>query len=132
MKFEVGMKGTFSKQITDAMVREFAEISGDSNPIHLDNEVAKKSIFKTRVAHGLLGASLISAVLGTIMPGEGTIYLGQELKFVKPVLLDDVLTAQAEIKSISEKGISKISTQVFNQNDEILIEGEATVKLPQE
>lgn len=130
MKYEIGMKGSFAKKVTDELVRAFAEISGDVNPIHLDDEKAKESVFKKRVAHGMIGASFISATLGNIMPGFGTIYLGQELRFVKPVFIDDVLTTEVEIKSISEKNIAKIDTVVLNQNDEIVICGEATVRLP--
>ena len=100
MKFEdlkVGMKDQTQKTITEADVLLFSGVSTDTNPLHISEEAAKKGIFKSRVAHGMLVASLISAVLGTKLPGEGTIYLGQELKFKRPVYLGNTITAICEI-----------------------------------
>lgn len=110
-------------------------MTGDLNPLHLDEMLAKKSIFKGRVAHGLLIASLISTVLGTKLPGPGTIYLSQNIKFNKPVRIGDVITATVEIKEIinrkeSKPPIIKLKTFCTNQKNEIVLEGEAVVMKP--
>lgn len=125
----VGDKATLSKTITEADVSLYAGLTGDFNPVHLDDEFAKASLFGQRVAHGMLGAGLISAVIGTDLPGVNSIYLGQELKFVKPVFIGDTLTAVVEIvHKRDDKKIVKLSTTVLNQRDEPVIEGEAVIK----
>ena len=93
----IGTKESTSKTITDEDVRMFAQVSTDHNPLHLDEEYAKKTIFGRRIAHGMISAGLISAVLGTKLPGEGTIYMGQELKFKRPVFIGDTVTAWVEV-----------------------------------
>ena len=93
---KVGDKATLSKTITDADVMLFAGLSGDFNPVHVDEEFAKESLFERRIAHGILGAGLISAVIGTDLPGVNSIYLGQELKFTAPVFIGDTITASGE------------------------------------
>ncbi len=127
---EIGKKAFFAKTITETDVALFAGITGDFNPIHIDEESAKKSVFKTRVAHGMLSGSMISTVLGTKMPGPGTIYLEQNLKFKKPVYINDTVTVCVEVSDIinPEKGIYKLNTVVTNQNCEIVTEGYAVVK----
>lgn len=128
--FCVGDKGEYSKTITDEDVMAFANISGDYNPIHIDEEAAENSIFGKRVCHGMLSASFISTVIGTIMPGPGAIYLSQNIKFVSPVYLGDTLKAVVTIKEIVDtKGILKLETIVLNQEDKNVITGEATVKV---
>lgn len=126
----IGQSASFTKRITENDINAFAEISGDFNPIHVDEEAAKKSMFGRRIAHGMLSASFISAVLGMYLPGEGTIYLGQNLKFLKPVDIGDEITAKVTVAEIvnADKGIYKLSTQCFNQKEEMVIDGEATVK----
>ena len=125
----LGDTASLSKTITEADVMLFAGITGDFNPIHVDEEFAKASLFGQRVAHGMLGAGLISAVIGTDLPGVNSIYLGQELKFVKPVFIGDTLTAVVEIvHKRDDKKIVKLSTTVLNQRDEPVIEGEAVIK----
>lgn len=126
----IGQSASFTKKITENDINAFAEVSGDFNPIHVDEEAAKKSVFGRRIAHGMLSASFISAVLGMYLPGEGTIYLGQNLKFLKPVDVGDEITAKVTVAEIvnADKGIYKLSTQCFNQKDEMVIDGEATVK----
>jgi 3-hydroxybutyryl-CoA dehydratase len=130
MMLEIGKKAFFAKTITETDVALFAGITGDFNPIHIDEESAKKSVFKTRVAHGMLSGSMISTVLGTKMPGPGTIYLEQNLKFKKPVYINDTVTVCVEVSDIinPEKGIYKLNTVVTNQNCEIVTEGYAVVK----
>ncbi|MBE5857775.1 MAG: MaoC family dehydratase [Lachnospiraceae bacterium] len=126
----IGQSASFTKRITENDINAFAEISGDFNPIHVDEEAAKKSVFGRRIAHGMLSASFISAVLGMYLPGEGTIYLGQNLKFLKPVDIGDEITAKVTVTEIAnaDKGIYKLATQCFNQKEEMVIDGEATVK----
>ena len=126
----VGQSASVTKTVTDQDVRQFAEVSTDNNPVHLDDAYAAGTMFKARIAHGMLGAGLISAVLGTKLPGEGTIYLGQTLKFRAPVFLGDSLTATATVKEIiAEKGRVIFET-VCKVGDKVVIDGEATVMPP--
>ncbi|MBR4835818.1 MAG: MaoC family dehydratase, partial [Clostridia bacterium] len=107
----VGQKASVQKTFTDADLRAFAEVSLDINPIHLDEEYAKTTIFGKRIVHGILTSGLISAVLANYLPGPGTIYLGQELKFTAPVFLGDEIKAECEIAEIREdKHIVKLNT----------------------
>ncbi len=129
MELRLGTKASLSKTVTDKDVRMFAEVSLDYNPLHLDDEVAKKSIFGRRIAHGDISLGLISAVLGNYMPGRGTIYLGQDIKFVAPVFIDDTITAEAEIvEIIPEKNRYRIRTDVKNQAGVLVATGFALVK----
>lgn len=130
MVIEIGQCEKFSKTITESDVCLFAGITGDYNPIHINEEVAKETIFKTRIAHGMLSGSLISTVLGTKMPGPGTIYLEQNLKFKKPVYINDTVTANVVVTEIinKEKGIYKLDTTIVNNGNEIVTEGYAIVK----
>ena len=131
MKFKdlrIGMTDSMTKSFTEKDVLQFAKISADMNPLHIDEEAAKNGLFGKRVAHGILVSGLISAVLGTKLPGEGTIYLGQELRFRKPVFLDDVITAKVEVvELIEEKSMAILNTTCINQNGETVITGKATV-----
>lgn len=131
MKFselEVGMKATVSKTITEADVIMYAGISLDTNPAHLNEEHAKGTIFKKRIAHGMLSAGLISAVIGTKLPGEGTIYMGQDLKFTAPVYFGDTITAEAEVLELfPEKSRVTIKTTCTNQDGTAVIKGTAVV-----
>lgn len=129
MKFEdlkIGMSESVTKTITAKDVEMFAEISLDKNPVHIDEEYAAKSIFKTRIAHGILTSGLISAVLGTKLPGEGSIYLSQELKFMAPVFLGDTITATVEVAElIPEKKRVVMNTTCTNQDGKNVIVGKA-------
>ena len=128
MKFRVGDSAEITKKITEADIQAFAEVTGDHNPIHLDDEFAKSTRFGRRIAHGMLTASLISSVLANKLPGEGSVYLGQSLQFVAPVFPGDEVTARVTIKQIREdKPILKLETICVNQHDETVIRGEATV-----
>ena len=128
MKFKPGDTASLSKTISDDDIRAFAEASGDHNPLHLDEEFAKGTRFGRRIAHGMLSASLISAVIANELPGEGSIYLGQTLQFVAPVFLDDTVTACVTVSAIREdKPILKLETVCTNQRNEVVIRGEATV-----
>jgi len=130
-KFEeirIGDKASFSKTITEHDVYTYAGITGDFNPVHIDAEAAKKSMFGTRVAHGMLSVGLISAVLGTKLPGPGTIYLGQEIAFKAPVRFGDTLTAECEvIEKVEDKKIVRLSTVIRNQDGKEVLTGKATV-----
>lgn len=120
-----------SKTISESDVYLFAGITGDFNPAHVDEITAKAGRFGGRIAHGMLGAGLISAVLGTRLPGPGTIYLGQELSFTKPVRIGDTVTALCTVnKLIPEKNIAYIDTICTNQRGETVIKGTATVMPP--
>jgi 3-hydroxybutyryl-CoA dehydratase len=128
MNLKVGDTASLTKTITDADIRAFAELSGDRNPIHLDDEYAATTRFGRRIAHGMLAASLISTVLGTELPGTGTVYLSQNSRFVAPVYPGDTVTARVTIKSIrDDKPIVTLETICENQRGEVLIKGEAVV-----
>ena len=128
MKFKPGDTASLSKTIGDDDIRAFANATGDHNPLHLDEEFAKQTRFGKRIAHGMLSASLISAVIANELPGQGSIYLGQTLQFVAPVFPGDTVTARVTVTSIREdKPIIKLETVCTNQRDEVVIRGEATV-----
>ena len=131
---KIGETATFSKTITESDVYLFAGITGDFNPIHINEKEAQKTIFKSRVAHGMLTGSFISTVLGTGVPGPGTIYLEQNLKFKKPVYINDTVTAKVTVLDIlnEEKGIYKLNTIILNGNEEVVTEGYAIVKYTSE
>lgn len=111
-------------------IRKFAEVSGDFNPIHIDKEVAEKSIFGRNIAHGMLIGSYISAAIGMKFPGEGTIYLSQDLIFKHPVYIDDKITVIITILEMKEKDRAVLETLVVNHNDDVVVDGKALVKLP--
>ncbi len=126
--FKVGMKEEISKTITDADIQKFADVSLDFNPIHMDEEAGKNSIFGQRIAHGMISAGLISAVLGTKLPGEGAIYMGQELKFLAPVFIGETITAVCEIEElVPEKSRVVLKTTVVNQDGKEVVSGKATL-----
>ena len=128
MNFKVGDSAEITKTIEQADIQAFADVTGDHNPVHLDEEFAKTTRFRGRIAHGMLTASLISAVLANKLPGEGSVYLGQTLQFVAPVFPGDQVTARVTVKEIREdKPIVKLETICVNQRDEVVIRGEATV-----
>jgi 3-hydroxybutyryl-CoA dehydratase len=125
-----GMTASFGKTISEADIYTFAGVSGDTNPVHLNEEFAKSTMFKSRIAHGMIGASFISAVLGTKMPGPGCIYITQSLKFRAPVKIGDTLMAKVTIKRLMpEKKFVELDT-VCMVGDKKVIEGEATVMVP--
>jgi 3-hydroxybutyryl-CoA dehydratase len=130
-KFEdikIGEKASLRKMFTESDVKAFAEITGDFNPIHIDEEFARNSIFKERVVHGILTVGLISNVLGNVLPGPNTIYLSQEVRFLAPVKLGETVTAECEvIEKKSEKKIITLKTIVRNQDGVVVIDGIARV-----
>lgn len=128
MNLKVGDKFSTSKQITDQVVRAFAELSGDYNPIHLDDEFAAGTRFGKRIAHGMISGALISAVLGYELKDRKIVYLSQTLKFTAPVYIDDTVTATATVTNVREdKPIVTIETICTNQNNETVVKGEAAI-----
>lgn len=125
----IGQKASIRKTFTAADVTMFAGISLDVNPVHVSDGYAKNTFFGKQIVHGMLTSSLISAVLGNYLPGPGTIYLGQELRFMAPVYFGDDITAEAEIIELRpEKKIVRLNTTCFNQDGKTVITGVATVK----
>lgn len=127
-RIEVGETASFTKTITETDVILFAGSTGDMNPFHINEEYARQTRFGKRIAHGMLVTGLISAVMGMKLPGPGTIYLRQELDFRRPVYIGDTITAVAEVLEVREdKLIVTLSTNCYNQHDEIVVEGKAVV-----
>ncbi len=131
-EMRIGEKAQYTREITKEAIEMFVEISGDMNPVHRDDEYATQTIFKGRIAPGILISALISAVIANKLPGPGSIYLSQELKFIKPVRVNDFITAEVEIIGIdSIRNKVKLYTRCFNQNGQDVIVGEAVVLLPE-
>jgi 3-hydroxybutyryl-CoA dehydratase len=126
----IGDKTEFTKSISSEDVVLFAKVSGDDNPVHLDEEYAKQTMFKQRIAHGFLVGSLISAAIAKNLPGNGTIYLSQNLKFLAPVFLNDTITAHLEVLDFPKGNQVVLSTVCKNQDQKIVIEGTALVLAP--
>ena len=127
-EIHLGDKASFTKQITESDVQNFAKLSGDMNLIHLDQEYARQTLFKERIAHGMLTASTISAVLGNQLPGPGSVLLSQSFRYIAPVKLGDFVRAEVEvIEIITEKNHVRLKTVCYNQNNNIVIDGEALV-----
>lgn len=130
---EVGASASRSKTFTDADVRAFATISEDENPVHVDDAYAAQTTFGRRIVHGMFTASLISAVLANDLPGEGTIYLSQNLQFKAPVFIGDTVTATVEVTRVRpERGIVTLATTCVKQDGTTVIVGEAVVLVPRE
>ncbi|HZV08587.1 MAG TPA: MaoC/PaaZ C-terminal domain-containing protein, partial [Novosphingobium sp.] len=131
-EISVGDSASLTRTLTHQDIELFALVSGDVNPAHMDPAYAATDMFRKVIAHGLWGAGLISAVLGTHLPGPGTIYLGQTLKFLRPVGLGDTITASVRVADKREKGRLTLACSCANQQGETVIEGEADVIAPQE
>ncbi|WP_039881089.1 MaoC family dehydratase [Urinicoccus massiliensis] len=128
-EIKIGDEAEISKVVTEEDIQKFSEVSLDTNPLHLDEEFAGKTIFKKRIAHGIIGASLISAVLGTKLPGVNTIYMSQTLNFLAPVYIGDEITARVKVvKKRDDKHMIFFETVVVNQDGKKVITGEALVK----
>ncbi len=123
----IGQTASVGKTITEADILLFAAVSLDTNPVHMNAEAASASLFKERVAHGMLSAGLISAVLGTQLPGAGTIYLAQTLQFRRPVKIGDTVTATAEVTALDADKKRATLRTVCTVGGKVVIEGEATV-----
>jgi len=131
-KIAVGDQASITRTITETDISLFAKITGDFNPLHINEEFAKKTVFKGRIAHGMLIASWVSAVLGTKLPGFGSIYISQTLRFMKPVRIGDTITTTVEVVKKIERDpqkdpLIKLSTTCFNQKNQEVLTGEAVL-----
>ena len=128
---QIGERASFSKTISESDVYLFAGITGDFNPAHVNRPYAEKTFFKARIAHGILVAGLLSAVMANHLPGPGTVYIHQDLHFTAPVYIGDTVTARVEIRSI-DLGHNRVELQTtcINQNGETVVDGQATVSPP--
>ncbi len=130
-ELRVGQSAQFSKTISESDVYLFAGITGDFNPAHVDEEYAGKTFFETRVAHGMLIAGFISTIVGTMLPGPGTIYVSQEVNFLAPVKIGDTITTTAEVTELlTEKKHVRLKTFCTNQEGTVVIDGQAVVSTP--
>ena len=127
---EIGLKRSLTKVVTDRDIELFAEVSTDRNPVHLDDDYAAGTMFKGRIAHGMLTAGLISAVIGEQLPGHGTIYLGQNLKFMAPVRPGDQVLAEVSVTAIDEKRRRVTLETICSVGDTVVLKGEAQVLAP--
>ena len=129
-KFTVGQEAKIRKCFSTMDIESFAEMSGDTNPVHLNEAFANKTIFKKKIVHGFLYSSLISAVIGTKLPGNGSIYLHQELNFKKPVYHNENITALVRITQIKkEKSLIYLDTFCYIDNNDVVVEGKAIIKV---
>ena len=125
---QLGEKASRTTTISDEMIRLFADLTGDANPVHLDDAYAAGTRFGRRIAHGMLAAGLISAALANDLPGPGTVYLSQTLQFKAPVYPGDTILTTVEVKKVRpDKPIVTLATYCTNQNDQVVLEGEAVV-----
>jgi 3-hydroxybutyryl-CoA dehydratase len=130
-ELNVGDRAEFTKTVSESDVYLYAGVTGDFNPAHINEPYAEKTFFKTRIAHGMLPAGFISAILGTRLPGPGTVYMGQTLKFRAPVLIGDTITASAEVvEIIADKNRVRLKTACENQDGVVVLDGEAVVSPP--
>jgi len=127
---EIGMKRSLQKLVTDQDIELFAQVSTDRNPVHMDEDYARDTMFHGRIAHGMLTAGLISAVIGEQLPGHGTVYLGQSLKFMAPVRPGDMVTAEVEVTEIDHKRRRVQLSTHARVDDTVVLKGEATVLAP--
>jgi 3-hydroxybutyryl-CoA dehydratase len=128
---KIGMKATTSRTITETDLRNFSGVSGDTNPMHLNEEFAKQTMFGKCIVHGMLTASLLSNVIGNQLPGPGCIYLSQTIKFMAPVYVGDTVYATATVEELfSEKRRVRLKTQCF-VGEKVVIDGEALVLVPE-
>ena len=123
----VGQSATYTRQVTDGDVMSFAKITGDFNPVHVDEDAAARSRFGGRIAHGMLSGGLVSAAIANRLPGPGAIYLAQTMKFTAPVRLDDTITVTLTVTELMSKNRVRLNTVCRNQNGEMVLDGEATI-----
>lgn len=127
---EIGMSAYYSRTVTDADVVNFAGVSGDTNPIHLDEEFASSTHFGTRIAHVMLYAGYLYTVLGTKLPGPGSVYIDQRLQFTAPVKVGDTVVARATVRKIDTKTARVTLETTCKVKDQIVIDGEAILRVP--
>lgn len=122
-----GMSAEFSKTVSDSDVASFATVTGDHNPVHLDEAAAARTRFGGRIAHGMLSAGIVSAAIASRLPGPGSIYLSQTLKFTAPVRIGDTVTAAVTIVELMSRNRVRLATTCRNQSGETVLDGEAVV-----
>ncbi|HLO76719.1 MAG TPA: MaoC family dehydratase [Magnetospirillum sp.] len=129
-ELSIGQSAVFGKTVTEADIAAFAGVSGDTNPVHLNEEYAKGTMFKGRIAHGMLSAAFISTVFGTKLPGPGCIYVSQSLKFKAPVKIGDTVMARVEVTALApEKKFATFKT-TCSVGEKVVLDGEATLMVP--
>ena len=126
----VGMKASYSQTITDSDIKSFAGISGDHNPVHVDSEYAAESRFGKRIAHGLMSAGFFSAIFGTKIPGPGCVYVSQTLNFLRPVYIDDTVTAEVEVKKVDQEKRRVFFDTTCKVRGKKVITGSAEIYIP--
>jgi len=129
-KIEIGMMASYSQTITDADIKAFAGISGDRNPVHIDENYAENSRYKKRIAHGLMTASYFSALFGTKIPGEGCVYVSQSLNFKRPVYMEDTIVATVEVLKIDLEKDRVFFKTTCKVNNKVVTDGEAEIYIP--
>ena len=127
---ELGMSASVSRTVSEADILMFAGVSGDTNPVHLDQEFAASTMFGGRIAHGMLSAGLISAVFGTRLPGPGSIYLSQTLKFKAPVKIGDTVVARVTVKELKTEKRRAVFSTVCSVGSTVVLDGEAELLIP--
>lgn len=130
-EIRVGQSDSYQRTITEADIERFADVSGDDNPVHFDEDWASATMFKGRITHGMLSASYISTVIGTRLPGPGTIYMGQTLRFCAPVRIGDTVCAKVTVRAIDEEKRRLTLDTVCTVGETTVIKGEALVMVPQ-
>ncbi len=128
----IGQTATYSKLITAQDVQIFAAASGDVNPVHLDPDYAATTQFKACIAHGMLSGAIVSAAIAMELPGPGTIYLSQTLRFRRPVFVDDTITVKLEVVDKKKRSVVSLDCKVFNQDEKLVVTGMAEVMAPKE
>lgn len=129
-QLEPGQSVTIERQVNEQDILMFAAVSGDCNPVHLDAGYAAQTSFKERIAHGMLSGAMISAAIALHLPGPGSVYLGQQLDFLRPVKIGDVLTIELKVLEKLPKNQVRIATNIYNQAGKVLVRGEAKVLAP--
>jgi acyl dehydratase len=127
----IGQSAEYSKVVSDEDVKSFAKITGDFNPVHVDEEAAAKTRFGGRIAHGMLSGGLVSAAIANKLPGEGSIYLAQTMRFTAPVRIGDTVTVSLTVLELLSKKRVRLATVCRNQNGETVLDGEATILVDQ-
>ncbi|MFW9779784.1 MAG: MaoC family dehydratase [Candidatus Heimdallarchaeota archaeon] len=127
-EIQIGQSADYTRTITEADIQRFADVSGDHNPLHLDESFARTTFFKGRIAHGMLSASFISTVLAMKLPGAGSVYLKQEVNFLKPVRIGDTITTRVEVLNKDDQNARiTLKTTCTNQDGIVVVDGNAIV-----
>ncbi len=127
---EVGMRAEYERDVTQDMIESFAEVSGDHNPLHLDDDYAQGTIFKGRIAHGMLSAAFISKVFGTLMPGKGSVYISQTLRFLAPVRIGDTVRTTVEVTAVDAEKRRVSFKSRCRVGSTVVIDGDALILVP--